>query len=393
MKPPRAWLFGIAAMPYGSFSGVVAIALPYLLRKSGMAVEGIASVEALVQAPSIWYVLWAPVVDIKFRRRTWIVLLSVASGVSTAAALVLTMQASFRAATVLFVVASAINQPVSSALGGLAAVVMPDDRRGRAAGWSQAGIVSAGVATGALAVWLGDGAAASVVPLVVGTLIVAPSLAALAVAEPLPQRSSRLARIRRVRDDLLAAVKRRDVWLGIAFFLSPVGAGALINLFSGVAADYHASSSAIIGVAALGGAMVVCGALAGGAMLDRIDRWLAYPVVGLLTGASVVAMCFAPLTPLTYLIDAVVYALLTGFAYAAFMALALELVGSKTHAGGTLFTLFTAAVNAPVVYMLRLDGVGHAHFGVRGMLAFDGIANGLFGIILLIMLRRFRSRL
>ena len=128
-------------------------------------------------------------------------------------------------------------------------------------------------------------------------------------------------------------------------------------------------------------------------MLDRIDRWRAYPVVGLVTGASVIAMCFAPLTPLTYLIDAVVYALLTGFAYAAFMALALELVGSKTHAGGTLFTLFTAAVNAPVVYMLRLDGVGHAHFGVRGMLAFDGIANGLFGIILLIMLRRFRSRL
>ena len=379
-------------MPYGSFSGVVAVALPYLLRRHGMAVEGIASVEALVQAPSIWYVLWAPVVDIKFRRRTWVVLLSVVSGVCTAAALCLTMQASFRAATALFVVASAVNQPVSSALGGLAAVMMPDDRRGRAAGWSQAGIVSAGVATGALAVWLAD-RTVSVVPIAVGTLMIAPSLAALAVAEPRPLRSSRRARIRRVREDLLAAVRRRDVWLGIAFFLSPVGAGALINLFSGVAADYHASPSAIIGVAALGGVMIAFGALAGGVLLDRIDRWRAYPVVGLLTGASVVAMCFAPLTPLTYLIDAAVYALLTGFAYAAFMALALELVGTKTNASGTLFTLFTAAVNAPVVYMLRIDGIGHAHFGVRGMLAFDGIANGVFAIILLIVLRRFRSRL
>src|SRR4029077_6022799 len=126
-------------------------------------------------------------------------------------------------------------------------------------------------------------------------------------------------------------------------------------------ADYHASPSAIIGVAALGGVMIAFGALAGGVLLDRIDRWRAYPVVGLLTGASVVTMCFAPLTPLTYLIDAVVYALLTGFAYAAFMALALELVGAKTNASGTLFTLFTAAVNAPVVYMLRIDGIGHAH--------------------------------
>src|SRR6476469_6433951 len=31
--PPPAWLFSIAAMPYGAFNGVVAVAIPYLLRK------------------------------------------------------------------------------------------------------------------------------------------------------------------------------------------------------------------------------------------------------------------------------------------------------------------------------------------------------------------------
>jgi MFS family permease len=203
-------------MPYGSFSGVVAIALPYLLRKHGMAVEGIASVEALVQAPSIWYVLWAPVVDIKFRRRTWIVLLSVGSGVCTAAALCLTMLALFRSATALFVVASAINQPVSSALGGLAAVVMPDDRRGRAAGWSQAGIVSAGVATGALAVWLGDRADSREVLLTVGTVVrrrsqhwPSPSLARSARADSRASGASATTCWQPSSDVM---------WLGIAFF-------------------------------------------------------------------------------------------------------------------------------------------------------------------------------
>jgi hypothetical protein len=33
--------------------------------------------------------------------------------------------------------------------------------------------------------------------------------------------------------------------------------------------------------------------------------------------------------------------------------------------------------------MLRLDGWGHAHFGVRGMLAVDALANALFGAVFL----------
>jgi MFS family permease len=166
-----------------------------------------------------------------------------------------------------------------------------------------------------------------------------------------------------------------------------------MNLFSGIAADYHASASVVIGVIALGGAVIAIGALAGGSILDRLDRWRAYPVAGLLTSVSVGVMLFAPLNPLTYVVGAIVYALLTGFAYAAFMALALQLVGSKLAASGTLFTFFTAAVNVPVVYMLKLDGLGHAHAGARGMLATDGIANGVFAIVLLILLGRFRSSL
>ena len=80
-------------MPYGSFNGVIAVALPYLLRKYGAPVERIASIAAIVQAPAIWYVLWAPAVDLALRRRTWIVVLSVTTATCTAAALCLTASA------------------------------------------------------------------------------------------------------------------------------------------------------------------------------------------------------------------------------------------------------------------------------------------------------------
>lgn len=385
--PPPAWLLGVMAMPYGSFNGVVAVGLPYLLRKQGIGVERIAAIAALVQSPAIWYVLWAPMVDIKFRRRTWIVALSIISGVATAAAFHLTGVGSLRAATGIFVVASAFNQPVSSALGGLVASVIPSDQHGRAAGFTQAGILGAGVAAGGLAVLLADHASLTVAATVIALLIAMPSLAALLVAEPRRAERNRLTHVVRMMREIKSAVRRRELWLGMLFFLSPCAAGALMNLFSGVAQDYRASSTIVVVVVALAGILTALGALAGGALLDRFSRWRAYPIAGLLTGVVVAFMISAPLSPATYIGGAAAYAVATGFGYAAFMALALDLVGADAAAGGTLFTLLTAAVNIPVVYMIRLDGLGHAHFGVRGMLAADGLANTGAAILLLIVLQ------
>lgn len=375
-------------MPYGSFNGVAAVALPFLLRRDGASVSRIAAIEALVQAPAIWYVLWAPLVDFGLRRRTWIVVLSLVSGASTAVALGLTTHNGWRAATALFVIASAFNQPVSSALGALVASVMPDALRGRAAGWTQAGILSAGVVAGGLTIWISGRVARPMIGVIIGLSIVGPALAALLVPEPDPVHARVGAQIVRMWREIAATFRRREAWLGVVFFLSPVGAGALMNLFAGVAPDFHASAADVVGVAAVGGLMMSAGALLGGFVLDRTNRWRIYPLAGLLSALSAAAMVVAPLRPITYFLGAAAYAFSTGIAYAAFMALALQLLGSESAASGTRFTLFTAAVNVPVVYMLRLDGLGHAHFGVRGMLAADGLANLTFALVLLVLTTR-----
>jgi MFS family permease len=271
-RAPSRWVFAVVAMPYGSFNGVVAVALPYLLRRHGTSVERIASIEAIVQAPAIWYVLWAPAVDLALRRRTWIVLLSVATAVCTVTALCLTTS-TIRAAAALFVVASVFNQPVSSALAALVASVVPNAERGRTAGWSQAGILGGGVVTGGLVVWLGDHTSTLVAALAAGALIGLPGFVALLVREPAPHVSGRRRQLVHMWRQLASTVRRRDVWLGFVFFLSPVSAGALMNLFSGVAPDFHASADQVIAVAAIGGLMLTLGALLAGALLDRVSRW------------------------------------------------------------------------------------------------------------------------
>jgi MFS family permease len=370
---------------------VVAVALPYLLRSHGITVEHIASIGALVQAPSIWYLLWAPVVDVRFRRRTWVMALAVASAVCAALAIGRNT-AAIGSLTAFLVASSVFNQPISSALGGLVASVVPDDQRGRTGGWSQAGIVGGGVIAGGLAVWLADNASPAITALVVGVLIAAPAFAVLAIDEPSSPRTELRSHLASMRRSITTMLKQREVWLGLVFFLSPIGAGALMNLFSAVAIDFHASSNMVVLVVALAGIVMPLGALVGGSICDRFDRWRVYPVAGILAALSACAMLFAPPSPLTYVAGAAGYAFTIGICYAAFMSLAFQLVGSASAASGTRFTLFMAAVNVPVVYMLRLDGIGHQRWGVRGMLAVDAMSNGLFGILFLVIVWIMRSR-
>ncbi|HTI64283.1 MAG TPA: MFS transporter [Gemmatimonadaceae bacterium] len=379
----RLWPFALASAPYGSLNGLIALGLPYVLRIHGISVGRISTISAVVQAPAIWYFLWAPVVDVGLRRRAWVMLLAAASAMFAAVAFAGAETASTRLLTVALVAASVFVQPISSAIGGLAASVVPNDARGRAGGWSQAGTLAGGVLAGGLAVWLTGRGTPWTNALLIAAMIGLPSLAVLAVREPAPAKSPVREHLASMLRDVLVTLRRRRTWLGLLYFVSPIGAGALMNLFSAVAGEYHASKAVLLGVVAMAGVLTPIGALLGGAACDRFDRWLVYPTAGLVAATSAGLTALMPRVPATYLVGAAAYALATGFCYSAAMALALELVGLRSAASSTRFTLFTAAVNIPVVYMTRLDGLAHAHFGVRGMLAADALANGVFGVFLI----------
>ena len=376
-------MFAVCSAPYGAFTGLVGVALPYVLRRHGIPVGRIAAISALVQVPTICYLLWAPAVDVGLRRRTWLLLLSLGSAALGSLALAQLSAARLGVATALLILASIITQPISSAVGGLVSAVMPDRVRGRTGGWSQAGMLTAGVVTGGATVWLSGHASTWVTALAPGILIAAPAFAVLAIPEPRPRGIRLGPELRAVARDIRATVRRRDVRLGLVYFLCPIGAGALSNLFAAVAREYHAGPGGVIWVVAMAGVLTPVGAVAGGFACDRFDRWRVYPVAGLMSAACAATMAAAPLTPPTYIAGAAFYALALGFCYAAFMALGFQLVGPDTAASATRFSLFMAAVNVPVVYMTRLDGWGYAHFGVRGMLLVDAASNAVFGVAFL----------
>ena len=64
-----------------------------------------------------------------------------------------------------------------------------------------------------------------------------------------------------------------------------------------------------------------------------------------------------------------------------------EIVGVETRDASTLFSLLNAIVTIPVLYMIKLDGMGFSRFGTRGLLWTDAGANLLvFGVVALIFM-------
>src|SRR5690349_14463868 len=75
--PP--WIFGLLYMPGGVYQGFLMTALPFILRQQSVPVERIAAISAIASSPTIWFFLWAGIVDIGFRRQTWLILAATVS--------------------------------------------------------------------------------------------------------------------------------------------------------------------------------------------------------------------------------------------------------------------------------------------------------------------------
>src|SRR5215471_49099 len=80
---PAPWLFSLLILPLGIVVfGFNFTALPLLLSQAGVSVDRIASISWIINLPGVFGFLFAPVVDIKFRRRTWLALATFGTALS-----------------------------------------------------------------------------------------------------------------------------------------------------------------------------------------------------------------------------------------------------------------------------------------------------------------------
>jgi MFS transporter, PAT family, beta-lactamase induction signal transducer AmpG len=380
---PPPWLFLILILPGGIYGGFVITPLPFLLGKAGVPVDRIANIGSLLYIPTIFYFFWAPVVDMRLRRRAWLAVTSFLSAACVGAAIPLIGRTHVELMTGILLVGMVINVLVSAAQGGLMANSLSTAGQAKASGWTQAGNLGGGAVGAGITLWLMGRIPALEAAAATAALTALPSLAALTIPEALPAASAGLLdRMVKIGKELRAVLhSRRTLW-GLLLLLAPVGSGAAQNLLPAVASVYGVGEQGVLWLNGMGGGLVLAlGSLLATLLPAEWDRRVTYAGAGLLNGLASMTLMTGN-RPSIYFGGTVLYLITTGFAYARFTALVMEVLGPGEHGASTRYSLFVAAGNAPIAYVLWLDGLGYRHFGTRGLFGVDAAGNLLvFAIV------------
>jgi MFS family permease len=372
---PAPWLFGLLILPLGIYVGFIWTALPLLLSEAGLAIGQIARINAILQIPPILLFLWTPVVDVKLRRRTWLVL-----GAS-ATALLLWLACRFGTAhvkllTALLFFAGVVAALVMASCGGLMATMLSLSAQAKASGWNQAGNFGGGVLGAAVVLWLVARYSLPVAGLAAAALVVLPALLAFTITEPAPVASSWFrGRFTQFRREALALIRSPGRRWSVILLVAPGSTCAAQSLLPALASHYGVGATGVLwtnGVA--GGVVLGLGALCSVLIPADWDRRLTYASAGL-TNAFAAILLLAKNHPSVYFWGTLLYLLTAGLCNARFVALLLDVIGPDDRDPSTWFSALLAAGNIPITSMIWLEGQSFTKFGTHGLLWTDAAAN------------------
>lgn len=385
-KPPHPSIFMILFLPFGVLYGYVTVTLGFLLTKAGVPLEQVAPLVAISLLPNIFKFIWAPLVDTTLTVKKWYLLsnLITAIGILLTGILPLKVE-SLTLMTIVIFLTSLINTFVAMSTESLLAHDTPENLKGRAGGWLQAGNLGGLGLGGGAGIWLAERLPDPwMASAIIGFACLICSLGLFYLSEPTSfiREKNYLKTISNLNRDIWTLVKSRMGFLALFLCFLPIGSGAASNLWSSISNDWQASSDTVALIIGVGGGILsAVGCLIGGWICDKMDRKKAYILFGMIQALCAVGMAFSPKTEQMFIIWASLYALSTGLTYAGFSAFVLEAIGKG--AAATKYNVFASLSNAPIYYMVYLDEWAHGKWSAFGMLNLEAIM-ALIGMILFI---------
>ncbi|MGA7721628.1 MAG: MFS transporter [Ignavibacteriaceae bacterium] len=363
-------------LPYGIMGGYITVTIAFLLTKAGIPLVQVAPLVAMTLLPNILKFLWAPLVDTTLTLKKWYVLSNIMTAIGILITGILPFKAGYLALfSIIIFWGSFANTFLAMATASLIAYDTPDNLKGRASGWSQAGNLGGLGLGGGAGLWLAERLpsawmAGAIVALI--CLVCTVGLLFLTEPESTIRVKSYTKTIRNLSLDIWAVIKSRMGFMALLLCFLPIGSGAASNLWSAVSNDWRASADTValvIGVA--GGILSTIGCLAGGWVCDIMDRKKAYILFGIVQALCAVGMAFSPRTEQMFIIWTSLYAVSTGLAYAGFSAFTLEAIGKG--AAATKYNVFASLSNAPIYLMTFVDEWAHEKWNSFGMLNAEAI--------------------
>jgi len=384
--------FFFLLLPYGISTGFVSITLPFFLTRAGFSVASAAAIVALGVSANVWLFFWGPVVDLTLTPRRWYLLAVMVS----AAALFLLGIVPFQQSVIALLTAMVFISQIAVTfvvlpMGALMAYTVPDDAKGRAAGWYQAGNLGGNGIGGGLGVWLGVHFAKELAGATLALAMIAAAFAIFFAADfHVVAGFGFRERMRLMGRDILAMLRSAIPLLTLVLITSPIGAGAMNNLWSAVAPDWHAGPQMVALVTGvLNGIVCALGCLLGGWVADRFGRWWSYFGFGVALAFAAIIMAFAPWTRTAYAIGVLVYAFFVGTSYAAYSAIVVHAIGRGV--ASTKYAICQSLGNIPVAYMTAFNGWVHDRYGGVWMLNGEALLALVCIVAGLIVLQRINA--
>ena len=388
----RPVTFFFLLLPYGISTGFVSITLPFFLTRAGFSVASAAAIVALGVSANVWLFFWGPVVDLTLTPRRWYLLAVMVS----AAALFLLGIVPFQQSVIALLTAMVFISQIAVTfvvlpMGALMAYTVPDDAKGRAAGWYQAGNLGGNGIGGGLGVWLGVHFAKELAGATLALAMIAAAFAIFFAADfHVVAGFGFRERMRLMGRDILAMLRSAIPLLTLVLITSPIGAGAMNNLWSAVAPDWHAGPQMVALVTGvLNGIVCALGCLLGGWVADRFGRWWSYFGFGVALAFAAIIMAFAPWTRTAYAIGVLVYAFFVGTSYAAYSAIVVHAIGRGV--ASTKYAICQSLGNIPVAYMTAFNGWVHDRNGGVWMLNGEALLALVCIVAGLIVLQRINA--
>lgn len=385
-KHPHPSVFMFLFLPFGVMSGYVSVTIGFLLTRAGIPLVQVAPLIAMTLLPNIFKFIWAPLVDTTLSVKKWYLIANVITAIGILMTGILPLKVEYLTLmTVIIFLASFASTFIAMATESLMAHDTPDNLKGRAGGWSQAGNLGGLGLGGGVGLWLAE---VLPEPWMAGAIIAFAclfcSLGLTFLSEPKSflREKSYLQTIGNLNRDIWIVLKSRMGFLALFLCFLPIGSGAASNLWSTISNDWSASANTvalIIGV--IGGILSAIGCLVGGWICDLMDRKKAYILFGILQALCAVGMAYSPRTEQMFILWTSLYALSTGLTYAGFTAFVLEAIGKG--AAATKYNVFASLSNAPIYYMIYIDEWAHGKWSAFGMLTIESIM-ALIGMILFI---------
>lgn len=387
-KPlPPVWLMGLANASFGLMGGFTVVTLPQMLAAQGVPGGRIAEIVAVAITPTFWAFVVSPILDVRFRRRTWALGLALCMAAATGFTAL-----DHRNTTLVEIVMTAGYAAASlfaGAVGGWTGSLI-DERQDSSLGiWFS--VANAGA--GSIMIFLvgrviGRWSHGAIAGLVAG-LILLPLLLFPFIPAPVPDKTLASESFARFWRQVAALFRRREVLVALPIFLLPSASFALTNVLAGVGSAFHAGPRTVSFYSAIGTSVAGIG---GSFLIKPLARWLPlrpmYLGIGIVGASFTLSLLAFARTPALFGTAMIGENIFQAMAFAAAYAIVFEVIGQGNPLAATTFLVLLSAQALPVVYMGAFDGRGYSWDGVTGAFLTDAVLSLVVCLLLAVFMRK-----